>query len=62
MAYQIIVKKRFTNKVRKVLSYLEKEWSYEVATEFLSKIDRRIELIGKHPEIGRPSKKINCRS
>jgi plasmid stabilization system protein ParE len=58
MAYQIIVKKRFTNKVQKVLSYLEKEWSHKVAAEFLSKIDRRIELISRHPEIGRPSEKI----
>ena len=58
MAYQIIVKKRFTNKVQKVLSYLENEWSHKVAAEFLLKIDRRIELISKHPEIGRPSEKI----
>jgi plasmid stabilization system protein ParE len=58
MAYQIIVKKRFTNKVQKVLSYLEKEWSHKVAAEFLLKIDRRIELISEHPEIGRPSEKV----
>ena len=45
MAYQIIVKKRFTNKVLKVLAYLEKEWSHEVAVGFLQKIDRRIELL-----------------
>lgn len=35
MAYEIVVKKRFTNKVQKVLVYLEKEWSYKIATEFL---------------------------
>ena len=45
MAFQIIVKKRFTNKVTKVLAYLEKEWSQKVAPEFLLKIDRRIELL-----------------
>ena len=43
MAYRIIVKKRFTNRVQKVLTYLEKEWSHKVAVEFLLKIDRRID-------------------
>ena len=58
MAYQIIVKKRFTNKVRKVLAYLEKEWSHKVAVDFLLKIDRRIELLTRQPAIGAPSTKI----
>ncbi len=58
MAYQIIVKKRFTNKVQKVLVYLEKEWSHKVATEFLLKIDRRIELLTKQPFVGSLSSKI----
>lgn len=58
MAYQIIVKKRFTNKVEKTLIYLEKEWSYKVAVEFLQKIDRRFELLSKHPYAGAPSAKI----
>ena len=49
MAYQIIVKKRFTNKVQNVLTYLylQKEWSQKVASEFLIKIDRRIEMLNK---------------
>lgn len=47
MAYQIIVKKRFTNKVQNVLTYLQKEWSHKVAIEFLIKIDRRIEMLNK---------------
>jgi len=55
MAYQIIVKKRFTNKVQKVLRYLEKEWSHKVAIEFLLKIDRRIELLATHPYAGASS-------
>ena len=47
MAYQIIVKKRFTNKVQNVLTYPQKEWSHKVAIEFLIKIDRRIEMLNK---------------
>ena len=61
MAYQIIIKKKlsnFTNKVQKVLTYLEKEWSEKVASEFLVKIDGRIILLKKQPFIGMPSKKI----
>ena len=58
MAYQIIVKKRFINKVQKVLTYLEKEWSHKVACEFLEKIDRRIDLLTKQPYVGAPSNKI----
>ena len=49
MAYQIIVKKRFTNKVQKVLTYLEKEWDHRTANEFLLKIDRRFDLLSKQP-------------
>ncbi len=58
MAYEIVVKKRFTNKVQKVLAYLEKEWSYKAAGEFLLKIDRRIDLLAKQPYIGAPSSKV----
>ena len=58
MAYQIIVKKRFIDKVQKVLTYPEKEWSHKVATEFLLKIDRRIELLTKQPHVGAPSSKV----
>ena len=58
MAYQIIVKKRFTNKVQKVLTYLEKEWSQKVAVEFLTKIDRRIELLTRQPYVGALSTKV----
>ena len=58
MAYKIIVKKRFTNKVQRVLTYLEKEWSYKVAAEFLVKIDRRIDLLSKQPFAGAASIKI----
>ena len=42
MAYEIVLKKRFTNKLIKVLIYLEKEWSPEVASAFLQKIDHRL--------------------
>jgi plasmid stabilization system protein ParE len=58
MAYQIIFKKRFTNKVQKVLSYLENEWSLNVAAEFIKKIDYRIEVLTKQHYIGLSSTRI----
>jgi plasmid stabilization system protein ParE len=58
MAYQIIIKKRFTNNVQKVLVYLEKAWSHKVAADFLIKIDRRIELLSKQPYVGALSSKV----
>ena len=58
MAYKVIVKKRFTNKVQKVLTYLEKEWSNKIAAMFLVKVDRRIDLLSKQPYAGAASTKI----
>ncbi len=58
MAYQIIIKKRFTNKIQKTLAYLEKEWSHKVAEDFLHKIDRRIDLLTKQPHAGKLSAKV----
>ncbi|HTH32595.1 MAG TPA: type II toxin-antitoxin system RelE/ParE family toxin [Lacibacter sp.] len=58
MAFEIILKKRFTNKVDKTLSYLETEWSHITAVAFLQKLDRRIEQLKSQPHIGAPSLKI----
>ncbi len=58
MAYRVIVKKRFSNKVQKVLTWLETEWSHKVAVEFLIKIDRRINLLITQPDIAIPSTKV----
>ncbi len=54
MAYKIVVKKRFTNKVSKLLLYLEKEWSKEVAEKFLAKLDKRIVNLSFQPFTGMP--------
>ena len=58
MAYEIIFKKRFTNKLIKVLAYLEKEWSQQAAANFLKKIDHRIGQLSGQPFTGVPSEKI----
>ena len=58
MAYQIILKKRFTNKLVKLLAYLEKEWSHKVAANFLQKIDRRIQQLSGQLLTGISSERI----
>lgn len=61
MAYKIIIKKRFTNKLVRVLAYLEKEWSKKVADDFLAKVDFKINAIQHHPFIGSPTNIKNVR-
>jgi plasmid stabilization system protein ParE len=58
MAYQIILKKRFGNKLIKLLEYLEKNWSQQVAATFLTTIDRRIDQLSGQPFTGISSAKI----
>ena len=57
MAQQIIYKKRFSNKLIKLLQYLEVGWGQKTATEFLSKLDTRIHTLKEQPFIGKPSAK-----
>jgi plasmid stabilization system protein ParE len=55
MAYKVIVKKRFTNKVVKLLSYLEAEWGKTVADNFLKEIENRLDTLSEQPYMGVPS-------
>ncbi len=41
MAYKIIYKKRFSNKLVKLLEYLEKKWGNKVASDLLIKLEKR---------------------
>lgn len=58
MAYQIIAKKRFNDKLVKVLTYLEIEWGKKTAATFLEKLDLRLATLKHHPYIGAPSNKF----
>jgi plasmid stabilization system protein ParE len=62
MENQIIYKKRFLNKLDKLLTYLEKEWNITVANEFLDKLEEKIRIIKLHPTIGGTSAITNTRS
>ncbi len=58
MAYQIIYKKRFYNKLTFLLDYLEKEWSEAVARQFVTKLDKRIATLKEQPYLGSPSQTV----
>jgi len=52
MAQRFIVKKRFQNRVQKVFTYLSEEWNIEVASDFLSKLDVKMNAVVRNPAIG----------
>jgi plasmid stabilization system protein ParE len=54
MAYEIVINKRFTNKLLNVLDYLEKEWGKKVAVDFQDKVFVRIYMLQLNPFIGAP--------
>ncbi len=62
MGHQIIEKKRFTNKLFKLLEYLEKEWGHKVAANFFAKIKAHLNLLSNQPYIGQLESKKNIRS
>ena len=51
MAYEIVINKRFTNKLLHVLDYLEKEWGKSIANEFQDKIFWKIYMLQLNPFI-----------
>lgn len=55
MAYKVIYKKRFNNKLIKLLEYLDKKWNCKVAEDFLKTLDKRIDTLKKQPLVGKPS-------
>ncbi len=44
MAYQLIEKKRFVNKLLDLLPCLENEWGYNEAVKFQSNVDKHLNL------------------
>lgn len=62
MENQIIYKKRFLNKLDKLLTFVEKEWNITVGNEFLDKLEEKIQIIKSHPTIGGITSIKNTRS
>ena len=62
MAYEIVVNKRFTNRLINVLKYLETEWGPGIADEFLKTVYSRISSLQSFPFIGSLTSISNVRS
>ena len=62
MALQIIVKKRFTNSLKKVTSYLKTAFGKQVAKEFYDIVTKKIILLSVNPNLGAQTgiKDIRC--
>ena len=58
MAYQIVYKKRFLNKLLSLLDYLKSEWGDAVADQFIVKLQSRLQTLSEQPFIGAPSTTI----
>lgn len=62
MAYQLVERKIFINKLTKLLVYLEAEWGFDVAQKFQANIDKHLTLIIQQPYIGLPTTRKDVRS
>ena len=58
MAYQLILKQRFINKLQKTLFYIEDKWGKAVADQLLAQLDARIATLTQQPFVGISSEKI----
>ena len=47
---KIVLSKRASNRLEKLLEYLELEWSLKVKNEFIKKLDKSLTQIQKFPE------------
>ena len=52
MALRIITKKRFENKVKRLVEYLLLSWYDSVADDFILQLNQSIELLSESPNIG----------
>jgi plasmid stabilization system protein ParE len=47
---KIILSKRASNRLEKLLEYLELEWSIKVKKDFIKKLDKSLKQIQKYPD------------
>ena len=55
MVYQITVKKRFQNKLQKLLTYIESEFGLLVAQRFAEQLDKKFVTLQQQPFVGKQS-------
>lgn len=57
MATKIVITKRFRQNVIETYQYIQNTFSSKAASNFLDRIERRIDFIAGHPEAGKASQK-----
>ncbi len=62
MALKIVVKRRYINNLKKIVSYLNKHWGNKVADEFVSIVDNKLLLLANLPNTGTQTDLKNVRS
>lgn len=63
MEKEIVITRRFRNNTLRIYQYLLKEFSAKTATDFLDRLEKRIEFISQNPGVGKASvKRKNIRS
>src|SRR4051812_46065624 len=55
MVYPIVFKKRFQNKLGKLLIYLEDEFGLLIAQQFAKQLDKKFQSLQSQPFAGTPS-------
>ena len=62
MAYEVVINKRFSNKLILVLNYLHNYFGERIANEFQDKVLIRINMLQLNPFIGAPTGIASVRS
>ena len=52
---KVLLSKRASNKLEKLLKYLELEWPHKVKTNYINKLDKTLEHISQYPESAQKS-------
>jgi plasmid stabilization system protein ParE len=60
--YQVIYKKRFQQKLLRLLDYLHKEWNLQVADDFIIAFQKKVNTISLNPNIGKQSNVLDVRT
>ena len=58
MAFKIIYRKRFNNKLFKLANYLETEWNRSVADDFVNMLLYKLSTLASQPNLGLRSEKM----
>ena len=62
MAYKVIIKKRFVNRLKAVHHYLEHTWGKKVADDFLDIVDSKVMMLQVYPLLGAATNLKDIRS